>query len=91
MNGLKPAISSMSLGRAWMHSMPNKLSAASKHHILGLEIFYEDLKYLARTESNTETPSPEALLHAASTIKALCDTRNITTISPQPFSFYEGS
>ncbi|KAM0124617.1 hypothetical protein ACHAP3_010248 [Botrytis cinerea] len=90
MNGLKPAISSMSLGRAWMHSMPNKLSAASNHHILGLEIFYEDLEYLARTESNTETPSPEALLHAASTIKALCDARNMTIISLQPFSFYEG-
>ncbi|TGO62057.1 hypothetical protein BOTNAR_0119g00210 [Botryotinia narcissicola] len=90
MDGLKPAISSMSLGRAWIHSMPIKLSAASNHNILGLEIFYEDLEYLARTESNTETPSPEALLQAASTIKALCDERNITIIGLQPFSFYEG-
>ncbi|KAF7952566.1 uncharacterized protein EAE97_002063 [Botrytis byssoidea] len=90
MDGLKPAISSMSLGRAWIHSMPIKLSAASTHNIFGLEIFYEDLEYLARTESNTETPSPEALLHAASTIKALCDERNITIIGLQPFSFYEG-
>ncbi|KAF7908183.1 uncharacterized protein EAF01_003938 [Botrytis porri] len=90
MDGLKLAISSMSLGRAWVHSMPSKLSAASKHNILGLEVFYEDLKYLARTESNTETPSPEALLHAASTIKSLCDERNITIIGLQPFNFYEG-
>ncbi|KAF7915214.1 uncharacterized protein EAE98_011299 [Botrytis deweyae] len=73
MDGLKPAISSMSLGRAWIHSMPSKLSAASTHHIHGLEIFYKDLEDLARAESNSETPSPEALLHAASTIKALCD------------------
>ncbi|KAF7913270.1 hypothetical protein EAE99_010767 [Botrytis elliptica] len=49
MDGLKPAISSMSLGRAWIHSMPSKLSAASTHHIHGLEIFYEDLEDLART------------------------------------------
>ncbi|KAF7898720.1 hypothetical protein EAF00_005166 [Botryotinia globosa] len=90
MDGLRPAISSMSLGRAWIHSMPSKLSAASNHNILGLEVFYGDLEYLARTESNTETPSPEALLHAASTIKTLCDERNITIIGLQPFSFYEG-
>ncbi|RAL59071.1 hypothetical protein DID88_008989 [Monilinia fructigena] len=53
-----------------------KLSAASQHHLFGLEVFYEDLEYLARSESNSKTPSPEALLHAASTIKKLCDERD---------------
>ncbi|QSZ34626.1 hypothetical protein DSL72_007480 [Monilinia vaccinii-corymbosi] len=94
MDSFKPAISSMSLGRAWIHRMPSKLSAASHHNFLGLEVFYEDLEYLARSESEieseTETPSPEALLHAASTMRALCDERGITIIGLQPFAFYEG-
>ncbi|KAG4025947.1 hypothetical protein MFRU_047g00110 [Monilinia fructicola] len=90
MYSCRPAISSMSLGRAWIHPMPLKLSAASQHHLLGLEVFYEDLEYLARSESNSETPSSEALLAAASTLKELCDERGITIIGLQPFAFYEG-
>ncbi|EXJ86762.1 hypothetical protein A1O3_03716 [Capronia epimyces CBS 606.96] len=45
---LKPAVASMSLGRAWLHKLPNKLDQAASQHFQGVEIFYEDLEYFAR-------------------------------------------
>jgi 4-hydroxyphenylpyruvate dioxygenase len=89
----KPAIASMSLGRAWLHNLDYKLDQAKANNLLGIEIFFEDLEYLARSQSNlpaTEAPSPEAQLHAASTIKTLCDERGLTIIGLQPFLHYEG-
>jgi len=64
----KPAIASMSLGRAWVHNLPYKLDQAKANNLTGIEIFFEDLEYLARSESNissTTPPTPEAQLHAA--------------------------
>lgn len=96
---LKPAIASMSLGRAYAgHLLPFKLDQARANGLTGIEIFYEDLEYLARSECNLpmtfppspESPTPEALLHAASTIRKLCDERELTIIGLQPFMHYEG-
>ncbi|TVY84444.1 3-dehydroshikimate dehydratase [Lachnellula suecica] len=89
----RPAISSMSLGRAWLHKLPNKLDQAQVHGFEGIEVFYEDLEYLAREErgiTSNETPTPEAQIRAAYTIKKLCDERNLTIIGLQPFMHYEG-
>jgi 4-hydroxyphenylpyruvate dioxygenase len=89
----KPAIASMSLGRAWVHNLPYKLDQAKANNLTGIEIFFEDLEYLARSESNisSTTPStPEAQLHAAQTIRNLCDERGLTIIGLQPFLHYEG-
>lgn len=83
----KPAISSHSLGRAWSHSLPSKLDAAASHS-LSLELFHEDLVYLAATFPGGPTPSNQLL--AAQTIRSLCSARNISIISLQPFMHYEG-
>ncbi|CZS89489.1 uncharacterized protein RAG0_00866 [Rhynchosporium agropyri] len=79
----KPAISSMSLGRAWVHKLPNKLDQAQANGLSGIEIFFEDLEYLAREESRISAdkgPTPEAQLHAAETIRKLCDERELKVI-----------
>jgi len=89
----KPAISSMSLGRAWVHKLPYKLDQARAYNLTGIEIFFEDLEYLAREESGIsadEEPSPEAQLHAAKTLRKLCDERGLEIIGLQPFMHYEG-
>ncbi|KAH7336293.1 xylose isomerase-like protein [Rhexocercosporidium sp. MPI-PUGE-AT-0058] len=89
----KPAIASMSLGRAWVHKLPYKLDQAQANNLTGVEIFFEDLEYLAREESgisSNEAPSPEAQLHAAETIRKLCDDRELEIIGLQPFMHYEG-
>lgn len=89
----KPAIASMSLGRAWVHKLPYKLDQAQANKFQGVEIFFEDLEYLAREESGIpadQAPSPEAQLAAAKTIKKLCDDRSLEIIGLQPFMHYEG-
>jgi 4-hydroxyphenylpyruvate dioxygenase len=89
----KPAIASMSLGRAWVHQLPYKLDQAVANNFTGIEIFFEDLEYLARAELNIPADSPltaEAQLHAAQTIRKLCEERHLTIIGLQPFMLYEG-
>lgn len=82
-----PAIASMSLGRAWVHALPEKLARASEAGFKGVEIFYEDLEYAAKSHGET---SPENLLAAAGEVKKLCDAYGLTIIGLQPFLFYEG-
>ncbi|KAL3452056.1 hypothetical protein BJX65DRAFT_320801 [Aspergillus insuetus] len=82
-----------SLGRAWAHALPHKIACASSAGFKGIEIFYEDLEYHARSLANlpqTASPNDAALLAAASTIHTLCTTHNLTIIGLQPFLFYEG-
>jgi 4-hydroxyphenylpyruvate dioxygenase len=87
----KAAIASMSLGRAWVHKLPNKLDQAAAREFQGIEIFYEDLEFFAKEQSGlAESPSKNSLLHAATTIKTLCDERNLVIIGLQPFLYYEG-
>lgn len=83
----------MSLGRAWVHNLPNKLDQAAANRFRGIEVFFEDLEYLARSQSDLpadSTPSPEAQLQAAHTIRALCNERKLEIIGLQPFMHYEG-
>ncbi|KAF9884816.1 hypothetical protein FE257_001232 [Aspergillus nanangensis] len=83
----KPAIASMSLGRAWVHSLPEKLAQASKAGFQGVEIFYEDLEYLAIEKG----PLTDAnILLAAEETRRLCDRNGLQIIGLQPFLFYEG-
>jgi 4-hydroxyphenylpyruvate dioxygenase len=89
----KPAIASMSLGRAWVHELPYKLDQAQANGFEGIEIFFEDLEYFARKQSDISTDenlSAEAQLKAAEAIKKLCDERNLAIIGLQPFLHYEG-
>ncbi|KAJ9649712.1 hypothetical protein H2201_001857 [Coniosporium apollinis] len=78
----------MSLGRACIHKLPNKLDQAQKHGFEGIEVFYEDLDYFAQDMEGGATP--ENLLEAAHQIKKLCDDRSLTVIALQPFWQYEG-
>ncbi|KAI9929756.1 hypothetical protein AWENTII_009527 [Aspergillus wentii] len=82
-----PAIASMSLGRAWVHALPEKLSQAAQAGFKGIEIFYEDLEYLAKEKGDINTST---ILAAAKDAKELCNQHNLQIIGLQPFIFYEG-
>ncbi|KAL2865918.1 sugar phosphate isomerase/epimerase family protein [Aspergillus lucknowensis] len=86
----KPAIMSASLGRAWLHDLDYKIAEASKAGFKGIEIFYEDLEYLARKLSKSENPTTDQLLSAASHIHGTCQRSGLEIIGLQPFLFYEG-
>lgn len=79
----------MSLGRAWVHELPEKLRQAAEAGFQGIEVFYEDLEYLARSYSNQQTYK-ENLLAAAAEIRSLCDLYHLDIINLQPFGFYGG-
>ncbi|PYI22393.1 xylose isomerase-like protein [Aspergillus japonicus CBS 114.51] len=86
-----PAIATMSVGRAWVHPLPAKLTQIAAAGFQGVELFYEDLEYLAREHSPSDAePSESSLLAAAQTTKDLCAGLNLQIISLQPFLFYEG-
>lgn len=84
----RPAIASMSLGRAWVHELAPKLDQAAKQAFQGIEIFYEDLEYLAK--SFPGGLSDANILTAAAQIKTMCTDRHLTIIGLQPFMHYEG-
>lgn len=95
MPSYRPAILSVSLGRAWLHGFEKKAREAASHGIQGIEIFYEDLVYFASELSgnptpDNPTPDNDQILTAAARIKALCDELHLTIIGLQPFLFYEG-
>ncbi|KAI6823154.1 xylose isomerase-like protein [Hortaea werneckii] len=89
-----PVITSMSLGRAWVHSLEEKLQRASSAGFGGVELFYEDLEYFARSQlgaqSNEEPVSPTQLVAAAAEIRKLCQALGLVIIGLQPFLSYEG-
>lgn len=84
----RPAISSQSLGRACEHALYPKIKAASEAGFEGIEIFYEDLAYLAdvytqerledhgatekTTEAHASEPSEGDLLRAAQDVRDWC-------------------
>lgn len=97
-----PAISSMSLGRAWNHDIAPKLAACARHGYKAIELFYEDLEYAARSlppsypasAPNTSFPDStewdEQQLAAASYIQHLLELNKLDIICLQPFMHYEG-
>ncbi|CAH0055239.1 unnamed protein product [Clonostachys solani] len=89
----KPAIMSVSLGRGWLHDFDEKMEQAAKAGFQGIEMFVEDIEYLARKIANkaaSEEPTASELLTAAKHARATCDKNNLVVITLQPFSFYEG-
>ncbi|KAF4635980.1 hypothetical protein G7Y89_g2108 [Cudoniella acicularis] len=84
----RPAIASLSLGRAWVHDLPEKFAAASSSGLPGIEIFFEDLVYLAATLPGGHTPENHLL--AARKIRSLCDSRGLQIMALGPFSDCEG-
>lgn len=86
----RPAIMSASLGRAWLHDFDDKVALAAKDGFEGIEIFYEDLEYVARKDDRTDAPTPEQLEAAAEHVYRTCEAAGLTIIGLQPFLFYEG-
>lgn len=83
----KSAISSLSFGRASVHDLPIKLLQAEKNQIEEIELFYEDLKYVAKALPDGLIQESE--IRAAQIIRQLCDERSITIICLQPFWYDE--
>lgn len=84
----RPGISSMSLGRAWVHEMPTKLDEAAAAGLEGIEVFFEDLEYLAQVMEGTTTTEKQK--KAARCIRELCEARKLSIICLQPFLHSEG-
>lgn len=87
MTSCRPAISSHSLGRAWVHNLPSKLDQAAANG-LDLELFYEDLLYVAT--GLLGGASPENHIGASHIIRTWCDERGIKIVCLQPFMNYDG-
>ena len=83
----RAAISSHSLGRAWVHNLPEKLDAAAKYN-MDIELFYEDLMYVAKSLPGGATNANHLI--AAQTVRSMCDARALSIICLQPFMHYEG-
>ena len=88
MSTLKPAISSMSLGRAWHHALIPKLQKARAQGFQGIELFDEDLFKHAETEFGGTHET--AVIQAAQNIRAVCDWLGLDINVLQPFRHYEG-
>lgn len=83
----QPAVCSHSLGRAWVHELPEKLDRAAQYGF-DIEFFHEDLCYVARRLPGGLIPNNQ--LRAAEIIRSLCEQRNIKIVALQPFMHYEG-
>ncbi|OIW28129.1 3-dehydroshikimate dehydratase-like protein [Coniochaeta ligniaria NRRL 30616] len=90
----KLAISSMSLGRCFAgHALNHRLDMAQKYGYQGIELFHEDLAYLAEflsAEDSTRGPSAAAQMAAAHQIYSMCHDRGLEIICLQPFLHYDG-
>ncbi|KAI8243848.1 3-dehydroshikimate dehydratase [Colletotrichum sp. SAR 10_99] len=86
----RPALLSASLGRAWLHDFDKKVAEAAKHGFEGIEVFYEDIEYLAKKLHDTDEPTTDHLLAATTHIRKVLDDLKLTVIGLQPFLFYEG-
>jgi 4-hydroxyphenylpyruvate dioxygenase len=91
----KPAIATVSLGAAHLHSITAKLDAAGRNGQQGLELFHDDLAELAKTfrcqaiDSLPRTDR-EYEIDAAHAVRDLCIERDLHILSLQPFRHYEG-
>ena len=84
----KLGITSMSLGRAWAHQLLPKVDAAAAAGFEGIEVFCEDLEYLA--ESLDGNATNDNMVRAAQQVRRMTDKRSLRIICLQPFWHYEG-
>jgi 4-hydroxyphenylpyruvate dioxygenase len=74
--------------RAWVHELPPKLAAAASSGLPGIEIFFEDLLYLASSYPDGATPANQLL--AAHSMRQMCDSLNLEIMGIGPFNNCEG-
>jgi 4-hydroxyphenylpyruvate dioxygenase len=89
----KPAIATVSLGAAHLHTITAKLDAAARNGQQGLELFHDDLVQLAKTlQLNDSSPrsARDYEIDAAHAIRDLCAERHLRVVALQPFRHYEG-
>ncbi|CAI7640593.1 unnamed protein product [Penicillium manginii] len=91
----KPAVATVSLGVANLHSITAKIDAAAKHGQKGLELFHDDLAQLAKTLRShdcepTGRTDRDYEIDAAHAIRDLCAERGLQVLALQPFRHYEG-
>lgn len=88
----RPAIASLSIGRAAQHSLLAKLPAAAAAGFTGIEAFYEDIElHASANSSNPQSQSTdEQILAAARDFKRLASDNGLEVICLQPFMHYEG-
>lgn len=84
-----PGIASQSLGCPQQHSIKEKLEAAASVGLRSVEIFFEDIRQLARRQHN-DPDDQAAQLSAAHQIGQWCRTLPIEIICLQPFMHFEG-
>ena len=85
----KPGICTMSLGRYYAgHSLEHKLDMAKKYALVGIELFYEDLRDVASSMPGGCTDRNQ--IRAAAQIRKWCDVRGLEIICLQPLMHYEG-
>ncbi|KAJ6088659.1 hypothetical protein N7486_009920 [Penicillium sp. IBT 16267x] len=93
----KPAIATISLGAANLHSITAKINAAADNGQEGIELFHDDLAQLAQSlraqtlsESAQTRTDREYEIDAAHAIHDLCAERGLRILALQPFRHYEG-
>lgn len=88
-----PAIATVSLGAAHLHSITAKIDAAAKNGQQGIELFHDDLAALAKSlrRQSCDTVTDRSYeIDAAHAIRNLCDRQGLKILALQPFRHYEG-
>ncbi|KAJ5432145.1 3-dehydroshikimate dehydratase [Penicillium daleae] len=91
-----PAIATVSLGVAHLHSLPAKIEAAAQNGQQGLELFHDDLAQFSKsirrhTDNGTAAwTDRDYEIAAAHAIRDLCAKRGLKVLALQPFRHYEG-
>lgn len=92
----QPAIATISLGAAHLHSITAKIDAAAQNGQQALELFHDDLAEYAkglRDQSCGQSPGRSVRdyeIDAAHAVRDLCTQRGLKILALQPFRHYEG-
>jgi 4-hydroxyphenylpyruvate dioxygenase len=89
----QPAIATVSLGAANLHSITAKIEAAAQNGQQGLELFHDDLAQFAKglsCQCSTARTDRDYEIDAAHAIRDLCAERGLRVLALQPFRHYEG-
>nr|URY50833.1 3-dehydroshikimate dehydratase [Penicillium parvum] len=93
----QPAIATVSLGAAHLHSITAKIDAAAQNGQQALELFHDDLAEYAKSLRGQSCEGSAAgrsdrdyEIDAAHAIRDLCAQRGLKILALQPFRHYEG-
>ncbi|OQD70208.1 hypothetical protein PENDEC_c025G06459 [Penicillium decumbens] len=90
----QPAIATVSLGAANLHSITTKIEAAAQNGQQGLELFHDDVAQFAKSlrscQCSTARTDRDYEIDAAHAIRRLCAERGLEVLALQPFRQYEG-